>query len=180
VKQRANSPKWLVLTWRLPATSSTGRVATWRSLRRLGAITLTPGAVILPYNEHLLEQLEWIAEDVTQREGDAYVLPVTELPEAEEEQIRRRMSDERHEEYNELREAAEVLLQRLAKPASRAREPLERTQLARELAALQRHFASAVERDHFASSERSRTEQAIESAHAASRPSERRRRPRLG
>lgn len=168
MKQRASSPKWLVLTWRLPATSSTGRVAIWRSLRRLGAITLTPGAVILPYNEQLVEQLEWIAEDIVQREGDAYVLPVTELPEAEEEQIRRRMSDERHDEYRELREAAEVLSQRIAKAGSRAREPLERTQLARELAALQRHFAIAVERDHVASSERSRAKHAIESAHAAS------------
>jgi hypothetical protein len=168
VKQRASSPKWLVLTWRLPATSSTGRVAIWRSLRRLGAITLTPGAVILPYSEQLVEQFEWIAEDIVQREGDAYVLPVTELPEADEEQIRRRMSDERHDEYSELREAAEVLSQRIDKGGSRAREPLDRTQLARELAALRRHFASAVERDHFASSERSRAKQAIESAHAAS------------
>jgi len=167
VKQRASSPKWLVLTWRLPATSSTGRVAIWRSLRRLGAITLTPGAVILPYSEQLVEQLEWIAEDIVQREGDAYVLPVTELPEAEEEQIRRRMSDERQDEYTELREAAEVLSQRIAKAGSRAQEPLDRTQLARELAALQRHFASAVERDHFASPERSRAKHAIESAHAA-------------
>ena len=162
-----NSPRWLVLTWRLPAASSTSRVATWRSLRRLGAITLTPGAVILPYNEQLLEQLEWIAEDIVQRDGDAYVLPVTELPEAEEELIRRRMSDERQDEYNELREAAEVLSQRLARVGSRAREPLERSQLGRELAALERRFAGAVARDHFASSERSRTKHAIELAHSA-------------
>lgn len=167
MKQRPTTPKWLVLTWRLPATSSTGRVATWRSLRRLGAITLTPGAVILPYNEPLLEQLEWIAEDIVQREGDAYVLPVTELPEAEEEQIRRRMSAERHQEYGELREAAEVLTRRLAKAELRAREPLERSQLGRELAALERRFASAAGRDHFASSERARAKAAIESAHLA-------------
>ena len=62
--------RWLVLTWRLPAASSTPRVATWRSLQRLGAVSLTPGAVILPFTEHLLEQLEWIAEDIVQRGGD--------------------------------------------------------------------------------------------------------------
>ncbi len=167
MKQRGNSPKWLVLTWRLPATSSTARVATWRSLRRLGAITLTPGAVILPHNEQLLEQLEWIAEDIVQREGDAYVLPVTELPEAEEDQIRRRMSDERREEYSELKEAAEGLARRLAKAELRDREPLERSQVGRELAALERRFASAVGRDHFASSERAHAKEAIESAHSA-------------
>ncbi len=162
------TPKWLVLTWRLPAASSTARVATWRSLRRLGAITLTPGAVIVPYSEQLLEQLEWIAEDIVQRDGDAYVLPVTELSEAEEEQIRRRMSDERHEEYSELKEAAELLSQRLAKAESHELNSPERFQLGRELAALQRRFANAVSRDHFESSERSHAKQAIEQAHSAS------------
>src|SRR5256885_14761482 len=83
--------RWLVLTWRLPAASSTPRVATWRSLQRLGAVSLTPGAVILPFTEHLLEQLEWIAEEIVQRGGDAYVLPVTELPESDEADIRRRV-----------------------------------------------------------------------------------------
>jgi hypothetical protein len=88
------SPRWLVLAWRLPAGSSTPRVATWRSLKRLGTISLTPGAVIVPYGEQLLEQLEWIAEEIVQRGGDAYVLPVTELPEADEREIRRRLRAE--------------------------------------------------------------------------------------
>src|SRR5205814_3614205 len=98
--------RWLVLTWRLPAASSAPRVATWRSLQRLGAVSLTPGAVILPFTEHLLEQLEWIAEDIAQRGGDAYVLPVTELPEADDADIRRRMREDRRLEYAQLREAA--------------------------------------------------------------------------
>ncbi len=166
---RVSSPKWLVLTWRLPAASSTGRVATWRSLRRLGAVTLTPGAVILPYSEQLLEQLEWIAEDIVQREGDAYVLPVTELAEADEDEIRRRMSNESHEEYLQLREAAAVLARRLAKADAQALEPLERSQLGRELAGLRRRFASTVERDHFESSDRSPTRRAIDLADSASR-----------
>lgn len=82
---------WLVLTWRLPSTSSTPRVATWRSLQRLGAVTLTPGAAVVRYSEDMLEQLEWVAEDIVQRGGEAYVLPVTELREADEAEIRRRM-----------------------------------------------------------------------------------------
>lgn len=159
-----SSPKWLVLTWRLPAASSTGRVATWRSLRRLGAITLTPGAVIVPYTEQFLEQLEWIAEDIVQRGGDAYVLPVTELPEAEEDQIRRRMGEERREEYAELRDAAEVLARRLEKADPQAIEPLDRFHLGRELAALQRRLAGAVGRDYFESSGRRNAERAIDRA----------------
>lgn len=145
------APRWLVLTWRLPAASSTPRVATWRSLQRLGAATLTPGAAIVPYSEHLLEQLEWIAEDIVQRGGDAYVLPVTELPEADEEGIRRRMREERKQEYGELRDAAQML----------ARRPLARPQFQRELTTLQRGLDRAVGRDHFESAGRAGAERAI-------------------
>src|SRR4051812_16930942 len=138
--------RWLVLTWRLPAASSTPRVATWRSLQRLGAVSLTPGAVILPFTEHLLEQLEWIAEDIVQRGGDAYVLPVTELPEADEADIRRRVREDRRLEYAQLREAA------------------ARTRDERDVAALQRALGRAVERDHFASAGRASAERAIRQA----------------
>lgn len=146
-----SEPRWLVLTWRLPAVSSTPRVATWRSLQRLGAVTLTPGAAVVPYSDHLLEQLEWIAEDIVQRGGDAYVLPVTELREQEEEDIRRRMRAEVSDEYRQLLEAADRL----------GREPVERSRFDRELAVLQRGFARVARKDHFASAGRASAERAI-------------------
>ena len=148
------TPRWLVLTWRLTAASSTPRVATWRNLQRLGAITLTPGAVVVPYSEHLLEQLEWIAEDIVQRGGDAYVLPVTELRETDEQEIRRRIRKESNEEYDRLQQAAEDL----------ARRPPTRTQFERELAVLQRGLGRAVERDHLGSTRRVSAERAIKLA----------------
>ena len=146
--------KWLVLTWRLPAASSTPRVATWRGLQRLGAVTLTPGAAVVPFTEDLLEQLEWIAEDIVQRGGDAYVLPVTELREADEQEILRRIRKERNDEYQQLQQAAEDL----------ARRPRERVQFERELAVLQRGLARAVERDHLGSTRRAAAERAIKLA----------------
>lgn len=144
--------KWLVLTWRLPAATSTPRVATWRSLQRLGAVSLTPGAAILPFTEDLLEQLEWIAEDITQRGGDAYVLPVTELPDADEEDIRKRIREERKAEFEELRESAHALAGRKSPRGLPYR---------RELAALERGLARAIERDHFSSAQRGQAERAI-------------------
>jgi ChrB-like protein len=143
--------KWLVLTWRLPAASSTPRVATWRSLQRLGAVTLTPGAAVVPFTEDLLEQLEWIAEDIVQRGGEAYVLPVTDLREADEAEIRRRMRAERKAEFGELRDAADRL----------ARSALDRPRYERELATLERGLARAIERDHFMSAARGSAERAI-------------------
>jgi hypothetical protein len=148
------APKWLVLTWRLPAASSTPRVATWRSLQRLGAVTLTPGAAIVPFTEDLLEQLDWVAEEIVQRGGEAYLLPVTEMREADEAEIRRRMSADRKAEFSELRVAADRL----------SRSQLDRPQYERELAALQRGLARAIERDHLVSSARSGAERAIRQA----------------
>ena len=82
--------RWLVLIWRLPTGISTPRVTAWRRLRRMGAVPLTPGAAIVSYSEDLHEQMDWIAEDITDWGGDAWVLPVGELRNADEARIRRR------------------------------------------------------------------------------------------
>ena len=85
---------WLVLVWRLPSGVSTPRVTTWRRLTRLGAVALTPGAAVVPYSEQVHEQLDWIADDINEWGGDAWVLPVGQLPAADvariEEQLRLR------------------------------------------------------------------------------------------
>src|SRR4030088_3141992 len=56
------NPRWVVLTWRLPSPSSPPRVTTWRTLRRLGAVLLTPGAAIVPFTDDVLEQCESLAQ----------------------------------------------------------------------------------------------------------------------
>src|SRR5438045_9480892 len=107
MRQEGAAPsRWLVLAWRLPSGSSTPRVTLWRSLRRLGAAGLTPGAAILPYREDLQEQLDWLAQEVDEQGGDAWVLPVSELSELEERRVRERMNRDRQDEYDDLRAAA--------------------------------------------------------------------------
>ena len=81
--------RWLVLVWRLPTGISTPRVTAWRRLRRLGAVPLTPGAAIATYSEDLHEQMDWIAEDIADWGGDAWVLPVGALTAADEARLRR-------------------------------------------------------------------------------------------
>ena len=141
-------PKWLVITWRLGSATSTPRVTTWRTLRRIGAVSLTPGAAVVPYGEDLLEQLDWLAQDITESGGDAWVLPVTKLSERDEEQIRARMREDRRGEYEAVRTEADR--------AHRANE--------RELATLERRFARVAARDFFSAPGRRRTRDAIEHA----------------
>ena len=144
----SGAPKWLVLTWRLPSSLSTPRVATWRSLRRVGAVTLTPGAAIVPYSEDLDEQLGWIADDITRSGGDAYVLPVLELPEADEAEIRRRMTTDSESEFGAIADEAGRLVDAL-----RALEPgglsgQERLRVGRELRSLKHRLDDATARNH--------------------------------
>ena len=87
--------RWLVLIWRLPTGISTPRVTAWRRLQRIGAVPLTPGAAVVPYSEELHEQLDWIAEDITDQGGDAWVLPVGALPRRDEARIHRMARERR-------------------------------------------------------------------------------------
>jgi hypothetical protein len=137
---------WLVLIWRLPTGPSTPRVTVWRRLRRLGAVPLTPGAAILPYSDHLLEQLDWIADEIGDLGGDAWVLPVGPLLEAEEARIVEQALADRAEEYRLLEAEAG------AAAGERARR------------ALGRKLGKVVARDHFGAPERSTAASAVKRA----------------
>ena len=150
-------PEWLVLAWRLPNGSSTPRVTIWRSLKRLGAATLTPGAALLPYREELLEQVGWLAQEIDDLGGDAWILPVTELSEAEESRVRAQVNGERDSEYSELERAAAELSAR-----SQRDEPS-----ARELQSLGGRLNRIRARDHFGTSGQRKARRAVERCLAA-------------
>lgn len=146
--EKADLSTWLVLAWRLPTSeSSATRVSVWRRLRNLGAVGLTPGAAILPFNEDIQEQFDWLAQEIEEQGGDAWVLPVGRLSEAEERKIRERMRVDRHAEYDQLvREAVTFLKQQGSNP----RVGFANSQQGeRELQALERRYRKIQARDYF-------------------------------
>lgn len=64
---------WVLLFYRLPRVPSTPRSAVWRKLKRLGVAQIGDGLVALPADARTREQLEWIAEEVTDNGGEAAV-----------------------------------------------------------------------------------------------------------
>ena len=64
---------WVLLAYRLPRVPSTPRSAVWRKLRRFGVVQLGDGLVALPADARTREQLEWIAEEVTDNGGEATI-----------------------------------------------------------------------------------------------------------
>jgi hypothetical protein len=155
-------PDWVALAWRLPAGSSTPRVTTWRHLRRIGAARLTPGAAVLPYREDLQEQLDWIAQDIENLGGDAWVLPVTGLSESEERLIRERMRADRDEEYHALEDDALAFVSRRSSHPVRSDDFAARLQVEKVLLALQRRFRKVVARDYAGAPGRATAARAID------------------
>jgi glutamate formiminotransferase len=123
-------------------------VTTWRTLQRMGAALLTPGAAAVPYSEDLLEQTEWLAERIVESGGEAWVLPVTDLRERDEAEIRARLRSAREQEYEDLR--------------AKAARPLTN----RGVVALEHGYRSVVARDHFRAAGRGRARRAIDKARA--------------
>ena len=61
---------WFVFSYSLPSKAqSSPRVALWRRLRRLGAITLTGGVHVLPAREEDLEAFQWLVRGGPTGEG---------------------------------------------------------------------------------------------------------------
>ncbi len=149
-REMSAAVNWLVVAWRLPTGSSTPRVSIWRSLRKLGASVMTPGAAIVPYREDLQEQLDWLAQEIEELGGDAWVLPVTQLSEPERQRVVDELQRERSEEYAELHSDAVDFLRRAARHPEPAAEHAPRLKTEKELLALQRRFRKIRSRDYFA------------------------------
>src|SRR5437867_1724107 len=65
--------KWFLLAYRLPREPSTPRIAVWRRLKRLGVAQLLDGLVTLPLDARNKEQLEWVADQITEAGGHASI-----------------------------------------------------------------------------------------------------------
>jgi Protein ChrB, N-terminal len=65
--------EWVLLAYRLPRVPSGPRVTVWRKLRRLGVAQVLDGLVALPADARTREQLEWLADEVVEAGGEAWV-----------------------------------------------------------------------------------------------------------
>jgi len=64
---------WLMLMFRIPTEPSALRVATWRKLKRLGAVLLHDGVWVLPATATTREQFQWLVAEIHEGGGEATV-----------------------------------------------------------------------------------------------------------
>jgi hypothetical protein len=112
--------EWVLLSYRLPREPSTPRIAVWRKLKRLGVAQISDGLVALPADARTREQLEWVAEEVTDAGGAAAIWLARPATRAQEDQLAQAMAAARAAEYQALIAAAGAAAAAAADPAARA------------------------------------------------------------
>jgi hypothetical protein len=137
---------WLVFSYSLPSkVQSSPRVALWRRLRRLGAITLTGGIHVLPAREEDLEAFQWLAEEVQQAKGEAVVMRVEQFEGLADADLIERFRRARAEDYTTLDAQVDGLEERLRA----APKPEERSRIRERLERLRRQHAEVARIDFF-------------------------------
>lgn len=130
-------------------SNSSARVTLWRRLQRLGAISLTSGIYVLPNNEQCLESFQWLAQEIRNSKGEAYVLHVDQLEGLTDSQVVELFHEARRDDYEALGSDIEKLSKRASKPGDEKKQSV----LTEKLVKLQRRFEEISAIDYFGSPE---------------------------
>jgi hypothetical protein len=133
--------RWLGLSYSLPSgSSSSPRVAVWRRLRQLGAVSPTGSLYLLPESAEHREAFDWLIQEIKEAGGEALLLAIDQLD--AEEQVKDLSRRARGEEYGKL--AAEI--EQVVRSG-------ERAELRDQLEKLRRRLAEVARLDFFHAAE---------------------------
>jgi len=94
---------YLALSYSLPsAAASSRRVAVWRRLRALGAVSPTGSLYLLPASEENQEALDWLAQEIETAGGEALVLRIEKLDGDAERRLIELSRTARDEDYQKI------------------------------------------------------------------------------
>lgn len=145
-----NQGTWVLLSYRVPREPSAPRIAIWRKLKQLGVAQLGDGLVALPADARTRERLEWVAQDVTEASGTAWVWLAQPTSRAQEQQLAASMAHARAAEYAALRDEATAAAALSGSPRASA------------LRRLRAELRRINRRDYFPPAERDQAKTAIE------------------
>jgi hypothetical protein len=153
---------WVLLSYRLPREPSRLRLAVWRRLKRLGATVLHDAVWLLPAGAETREAFEWLAEEIEEQGGTAFLWEASSLGPSQDSAIVAEFRSEADGRYAAIADSAAALsrLARRRRPPGRARLDQAR----RQLAGLERALRLESRRDHFRAPGRRRAEDALRAA----------------
>jgi hypothetical protein len=137
---------WIAFSSSLPPeASSSPRVALWRRLQRLGAISPTSGLYLLPATNECIEAFQWLAQEVRHAQGQALVMYANQVEGLGDQQLVELFQQARREEYAQLRTQTEALADLIRAGV----EVEERPELQAALEKLHRQYAAIKRTDYF-------------------------------
>ncbi|MCV7136172.1 chromate resistance protein ChrB [Mycobacterium hodleri] len=98
----ADLVRWLVLVVRVPAEPTRHRVAVWRELRRVGAVSLGQGAWIVPDAPVFADGITRTIELADRGDGEVVVLTAAGRGETDAARLEALFTAERHDEWVEF------------------------------------------------------------------------------
>jgi hypothetical protein len=153
----------MALSYRLPSAPTRLRLAVWRRLKRIGAVLLHDSVWILPTDGKTREAFEWLAEEIEEQGGTAFIWEALSIQSLQDREIIDRFRAEADARYALLAESARRL-QRLGM-RRRVRLP-QLQQVRRQLLGLERALHLDRRRDYFRAPGRSGAEEAVRQATA--------------
>ena len=142
--------EWVLLVYKIPSHPTRLRAHVWRRLQRCGAIYLQDSISIVPATSELAENMQWIADEIREVGGDAYLFRATATSPKEESQIERLFGGASRAEAGKLLEALRGVEGRLKPSAApqvlaEAEDELRRIRQAALKLRLRSHFPVAEE-----------------------------------
>jgi hypothetical protein len=104
---------WLLLIHQLPAKPAYARVKVWRRLQVLGAVIVKNAVYALPSNEETQEDFAWLAREIVELGGEAFVCEADLVEGLGDGELRGMFIAARNEDYARLAEEARTLARRL-------------------------------------------------------------------
>jgi hypothetical protein len=154
---------WHILIYRLPSNPSRARVATWRELRRLGALPLQQSVAVVPELGELVLTLDGIVERILRDGGTVYRYALRDLDVEQHARLVSEWNALRAQEFAEIVEECETKFTREVE-FELFRNNLtagESEEIEADLDKIRAWFARVAARDWFGAPHRAAAEQAI-------------------
>ena len=159
--------EWVAFSYSLPTKGgSSPRVAVWRRLRRLGAITIAGSVQVLPDREECLEAFQWLAQEIRTSNGEAMIMRVTQIEGLTDQQVIAMFHSARVEDYHHIETHAGDLTKSLADG-----KKIDIAQVRDTLNRLRRQYADILRIDYFECPEGKRVASLLDSIERSLSPS---------
>jgi ChrB-like protein len=145
---------WILLSSRLPREPSRLRLAIWRRLKRLGAVLIHDAVWMLPADAKTREAFEWLAEEIEEQGGTAWVWEAASLSAAQDRAAVESFRREADARYAEIGASAQAIRDATLRRQRRSGRPRPASEAAlahavRQLRGLERALRLERRRDYF-------------------------------